>query len=399
LRSANTSTTTAALSTTGHPYRLTKVGTNQVSLVSVVVDAALGDIDIQNGLLSVEKLTTSLGNPASTLSVSNGATLQFFQVSNVLNKILVLKDGATMLSFSGTNTFSGPITLQGSTINVAGTSLRLSNVLSGVGSLAKTGSGTLFLNSSNAYAGSTFVNAGTLALANSGSISASSNIVIASGAILDVTGRADGKLTLATGQTLQGPGAINGNLLAGIGSRLAPGGSIGALTVTGSATLQGSTLVELNAAAATNDQLIATASITYGGVLNLSNLAGTLTAGNSFKLFSAAAYLGAFTSIAPATTGTGLAWDTSQLPVNGTLRIAALPKPIISGLTISGGNVVVSGANGTPGGPHYILTSTNPATPLATWQRMLTNIFDSNGRFSFTNSTANPQQFFAIQAF
>jgi autotransporter-associated beta strand protein len=399
LRSASTSATNATLSTTGHPYRLAKVGTNQVSLVSVAVDPMLGDIDVQNGLLSVEKLTSSLGNPTSTLSVSNGAALQFFQISNVLNKVVVLRDGATLINFSGTNTFGGPISLQGTnTINAVGTSLRLTNVISGAGNLVKEGGGALILTAANTYSGSTFVNSATLALASSGSL-ATTNLVVASGATLDVTGRSDGKLTLASNQTLQGNGIINGNLLAGVGSRLAPGGSLGALNVTGSVTLQGNAAFELSAAAATNDQLIANGNITFGGVLNLSNLAGTLGPGNAFKLFSAPNYLGAFTSIVPPTTGTGLGWDTSQLTINGTLLVAPLPSPGLAAPAISGGSVIISGSNGTPGGPYYVLTSTNAVAPLSTWQRLVTNAFDSGGRFSFTNSAASPQRFFTIQAF
>ena len=399
LRSASTSATNAALSTTGHAYRLAKVGTNQVSLVSVAVDPMLGDIDVQDGLLSVEKLTSSLGNPTNTLSVSNGAALQFFQISNVLNKVVVLRDGATLLNFSGTNTFGGPISLQGTnTINASGTSLRLTNVISGAGNLVKDGGGALILTASNTYTGSTFVNSGTLALVNSGSL-ATTTIVVASGATLDVTGRSDGKLTLAPNQTLQGNGAISGSLFAGSGSTLAPGSSLGALTVTGSVTLLGSTTFELNAATATNDQLIASGNITYGGVLNLTNLAGTLGSGNAFKLFSAPGYLGTFTSIVPPTTGTGLGWDTSQLAINGTLLIALLPSPGLAAPAISGGSVIISGSNGTPGGPYFVLTSTNAVASLSTWQRLATNAFDSAGRFSFTNSAASPQRFFTIQAF
>jgi autotransporter-associated beta strand protein len=113
LRSASTTSTNAVLSTTGHAYKLSKVGTNQVSLVAVLVDAALGDIEVRAGTLSVEKVITSLGNPTNSLSVSNGATLQFYQVSNVLSKALVLRGGATVLNNNGSNTFGGPVTLQG----------------------------------------------------------------------------------------------------------------------------------------------------------------------------------------------------------------------------------------------------------------------------------------------
>src|SRR5262249_6630984 len=109
LRSASTSTTNAVLSTGNHAYNLTKMGTNQVSIVAVLVDPALADISVQAGVLSVEKVTTSLGNPTNTLTISGGATLQFFQISNALNKVVVMQDGATIFNNNGVNTFGGPV--------------------------------------------------------------------------------------------------------------------------------------------------------------------------------------------------------------------------------------------------------------------------------------------------
>src|SRR5262249_40950510 len=45
---------TSQLSTGGNPFKITKVGSNQVSLVNVTVDPALGDIDVQGGRFSYE---------------------------------------------------------------------------------------------------------------------------------------------------------------------------------------------------------------------------------------------------------------------------------------------------------------------------------------------------------
>jgi hypothetical protein len=64
-------------------------------------------------------------------------------------------------------------------------------------------------------------------------------------------------------------------------------------------------------------------SVTYGGTLTLSNLAGTITASNSFKLFNAAIYRGAFAALTPATPGPGLAWNTNTLTTDGTLRVVS----------------------------------------------------------------------------
>ena len=54
--------------------------------------------------------------------------------------------------------------------------------------------------------------------------------------------------------------------------------------------------MDLNATLDTNDVLRAS-NITFGGTLQLENFAGTLSAGDSFKLFDATTYNGSFASI------------------------------------------------------------------------------------------------------
>jgi autotransporter-associated beta strand protein len=396
LRSADTSATNAVLSTSGQPFKLTKAGINQVSFVSVFVDPMLGDIDVQSGLLSAEKTITSLGNPTNVLTVRTNAAFQFFQVSNVLNKVLVLQQ-AFVTNNSGSNVFGGRIMLQGSnTFSAGGTWLNLTNVISGSGSLNKIGSSTLFLSAGNTYSGPTFVTSGTLALVNSGALAGSGAITINSGAILDVTGRTDGKLALSTGQTFAGNGIIYGSLAVGQGAILSPGPSIGALTVTNAVTLQGTTVLELNAATHTNDALVGAKSIVYGGTLQLSNLAGAFVAGNNFKIFSATNYSGAFTNIVPAIPALNLGWNVATLTNDGTLRVIGVPtpQPGITRLDVSGGTFVIRGTNGVPGWPYCVLTSTDLNLPLSSWTRLATNWFDANGEFSVTNSAGSEAQRF-----
>jgi autotransporter-associated beta strand protein len=283
---------------------------------------------------------------------------------------------------------------------VGGTSLILSNtVLSGPGGLIKTGSGTLSVSGGNTFSGDTLVNAGMLALAGSGSIALSSNLVLAAGTVLDVSARIDGKLTLAAGQTLSGTGTINGSLVVGLGATLSPGPAIGTLTVTNAATLQGTASMKLNKAANTNDSLRGAASIAYGGTLSLTNLAGALAPGDSFRLFNGSAYSGAFSKLLPPMAGSGLAWDTSGLLNNGTLRVAVAPKPVINSVAVSGANLVLSGTNGVPGATYYVLTSTNLTIPVAAWPRIATNLFDAIGTFAVTNqaSPSVAQQFYILQ--
>jgi hypothetical protein len=52
--------------------------------------------------------------------------------------------------------------------------------------------------------------------------------------------------------------------------------------------------------------------------------------------------------------------------------------------SISGGNVTMSGYYGPPGTNYVLLYSTDAALPLSSWTRVLTNQFDSAGKFSVT---------------
>jgi fibronectin-binding autotransporter adhesin len=148
-----------ALSTGGNPYNLTKTGANQVSLVSVVVDPALGNVDVQQGSLALQENTTGLGNPADTLTVESGASLEFYKLTNELDKVITLVgsgSGAYSISNdSGANVILGPVTLSGDcSIVVNGTSLALDGSLTG-GQLTKDGSGTLIINGTGSNAGIT----------------------------------------------------------------------------------------------------------------------------------------------------------------------------------------------------------------------------------------------------
>jgi len=68
--------------------------------------------------------------------------------------------------------------------------------------------------------------------------------------------------------------------------------------------------MKLNKASATSDNLTANGTLHYGGTLQLTNLSGTLTAGDSFQLFGSVND-GTFASILPAVPGKGLFWNTT----------------------------------------------------------------------------------------
>ena len=382
---------TASLSTSGNAYDLTKTGPNFFGLCSVTVDAALANVNVQGGIFDFEGDTTGLGNSASTLTVFTNATFELWSATNQLNKKITLDDGATILNGSGANTVIGPVMLNGNdTFNIGGTSLAFSNTLSGPGRLVKAGSSILYLAGADTCSGSTTISNGSVVL--SGSIADSPLITVAAGATLDASARSDNTLTLLGGQTLAGGGMVKGNVSVHAGATLAPGSAINTLVLNSNLTLNAGSQTIMGAdksSSPSNDLVQVAYSVVYGGALLITNLgAVSFAAGDSFKLFSAANYSGAFTNISPVIPGLNLAWNTNNLVTNGVLTVISspTPPPKFAAMTRSGTNFIFAGTNGVPGWPYIVLTTTNLALPLAGWTSSVTNYFSGTGGFSFTNT-------------
>lgn len=122
--------------------------------------------------------------------------------------------------------------------------MQFDGAVSGAGELQKDGAGALNLTGNSTYTGATTVSGGTLAV--NGSIASS---------VLT---------TINAGATLGGNGTV-GNTVINAGGALAPGNSVGTLTVQGSLILQAaaSYLVEVSAGTADRTNVIGTA--TLGG--------------------------------------------------------------------------------------------------------------------------------------
>ncbi|HWX21540.1 MAG TPA: autotransporter-associated beta strand repeat-containing protein [Candidatus Binatia bacterium] len=196
----------ASLSTGGNPYKLTKVGANQISLVNAAIDDGLGDIDVQQGLFSLEHGTRSpntggIGDPSHTLTVFSNATLQINSLDTGLNKVIVLRDGATVTNQTGDNIVYGPVTLNGSNVfNIGTNSLSLNNTVNGSGTLYKLG-GT----SGGAGAG----NANALKLSADNS-TLSHGIFVANGTLMLLNSQAAGLNNTITVTTTTGGTGQNG---------------------------------------------------------------------------------------------------------------------------------------------------------------------------------------------
>jgi T5SS/PEP-CTERM-associated repeat protein len=213
-----------------------------------------------------------------------------------------------------------------------------------------------------------------------------------------------GGVIVASNGLLKGLGTITANVSLNSGGTIAPGtNAIGTIVVRGNLALNsGSTnLMKLNALSGASDGLVGMTNVMYGGTLQLNNIVGSLAAGNSFKLFAATNYFGAFDSLLPATPGAGLRWDTNELNIDGVLRVfsAVTPTPALASTRTVDGSLVVSATGGIPYDPCYLLTCTNfPPLP-ADWTPVATNYFNATGAASFTNAIPadEPQRYFRVQ--
>ena len=156
--------------------------------------------------------------------------------------------------------------------------------------------------------------------------------------------------------------------------------------------------MELNKSTPTSDQLNVAGTFACGGNLVVTNLAGTLAAGDSFKLFNAGSYSGSIANVSLPPLVVGLAWQTNTLTMDGTLRIVATNRPVISSFALSGNNFLLSVTGGPAGSPYRVFMSTNLALPLTNWTPVWTDAFDLNGAGLFTNSSGatNAWQFFNL---
>ncbi len=196
------------------------------------------------------------------------------------------------------------------------------------GGLVKLGSGLLALTTANnTYLGATVISNGTLAV--NGSLIGGGAVNVAGG-VLGGAGLVAGPVTVQSGATLA-----------------ADLGAVGAFNLDNNVTLLPGAVcsLKLNEGAGTNDIIQGVNEFTFGGTLVLTNLSGTLAAGNSFKLFSATNYTGSFSAIVPAIPGTGLAWDTTQLTANGTLNVVVGSSPSSNStnltFSVTGANLVI----------------------------------------------------------
>ena len=189
---------------------------------------------------------------ASDLMIAGGGTVALAGINTYTGNTTISNN--TWLTIGGAGQLGGgnyaSAIMNNGTFNYnSSASQTLSGVVAGNGVLMVNGAGTLTLAGTNTDTGSTIINDGALALSGNASL-ASTNITVAGGASLDVSGLA-GAFGLRSGMTLANSSAgavINGpnNCSAGTLSLVADGVKPAFIQTNGTMTLSAGTVIKVN---------------------------------------------------------------------------------------------------------------------------------------------------------
>lgn len=391
--------------------RLGQAGTgaaNDASVYNLAGSSShAGGTHVVRGTVNVLSPTAlGVGGVQLVTSVTpNGATVRFFVVGDtdlppgVSITTANPASGATVTAVFGkragdvsTTTLNGNFNLNADNTQVevlvaeAGARLNFAGIIAdgtGIRGFTKTGAGVLALMNpfASLYDGTTTVSAGTLLVSNvNGSATGTGAVVVNSGA------------------TLAGSGILNGPVT--VYGILAPGASIGTLTVTNDVTLvAGSTnIMEIHKATGpvyTADKLrVITGTLTLGGTLVVTATGEPLAAGDVFDLFDGT-LAGSFTALVLPEAPPGTHWDTSQLAPggNGTITLVADTGALVLGLAYSPSAVTVT-FQGVSGSTYVVQRAAQVIGP---WTNLFTTNVPPSGVFQYLDgSPLHPAAFYRL---
>jgi autotransporter-associated beta strand protein len=287
--------------------------------LNVVSDSS---VIINNTSTSALILTNSIGGPNGTLTFTNaavgrGPVFRLTGAGFTNNRPIVLNLGP-LTDGSGTNYSTNLF------MNFANTSgdQVFNGTISGGGTIQRSANGgTTLLNAVNTYTNETQVSGGTLL----------------------VNGQIDVAPVTVTGGTLGGAGTILGPVTV-TNATLAPGNrGIGTLNINNALTLRNNSTnsFEISKTPQTNDLVRGVTTLTYGGILSVTNLAGTLVVGDTFTLFNASSSSGNFSAVT-GSAGPGLGFSFN--PANGVLTVVTgvATNPTNISYSVTSSNVTLS---------------------------------------------------------
>ena len=305
------------------------------------------------------------------LTVTGDSLARIFTGNNTYAGYTLISGGIMQIGNGATGTLGlGPVTNNATlTFNRTGT-LVVSNQIAGTGPLNQNGTGTVTLFGTNSYTGATTVNAGTLALSGTASLTGTPSVTVnvgtlalsgaasipnapiitaAAGTLLDVSGLASA-FTLGAAQTLTAGNAgtaitnINGNYTSNGTNVIAGIGTVGTLTVNGSLALTGSGVLNYDLNGPASSDLIAmtgaSPALSLGGTTTITP-AGAVSDG-TYTLISGftSVPFGGVGNLALAAIATN---NTRSTPTASFAQNASTITLTISGSTASAANLVWQG--------------------------------------------------------
>ena len=225
----------------------------------------------------------------------------------------LIKKGASVVEYSGTNSSTGGVDVEAGTLKVAGSDqLGYGNVSLEGGELELSGDATV-TNAISSSDDESSIDTGANTVTISGDVSGSSEINKTGTGTLTLTGALSnsGGLdvnagTLVANGTGSTPVTITAGRLEGSGSigslisngTIAPGNSIGTLNVSGTVTLNSDSVLVIEVDASGNsDKIIATGAVTAGGSLRVSPENGTYADGQQYTIITGSSVSGTFSSV------------------------------------------------------------------------------------------------------
>jgi len=322
--------------------------------VTATISASIGGTGGLNKLDTGTLILTGANSYAGTTTAAGGTLRAGGAGALPTNTAVTVASGAT-LDIAAAQTIAsltgdGSVTLSGGGLTTGGdnSSTRFGGVISGAGSLTKTGTGIFTLAGANSYTGGTSIQGGTLRL--DGGTIGNGNLAVAAGAAFDLNGGTASVAALSgTGSILLGSGSLSaggaadssfGGVISGTGSFTKTGAGNLTLTginsYTGLTSIRGGTLtigsgILPTAGAVSID---AGASLALTGAVTLGNLtgAGSVALGANTLTLAAGNYAGAINGTGGLTkTGTGTLTLTGASGYTGAT-------------TLSGGTLAISGA-------------------------------------------------------
>lgn len=219
------------ISNPSYRANLEKTGTG--TLVLSGANTFTGTTQIDEGIL-VAANTSALGTTNRGTTVASGATLGLQGGINFNTGEALTISGTgynsqgALRNMSGTNTFTGSVTLAGESFigTDSGSQLTLSGTVSdGAYSygLTKVGTGALVLSGANDFSSATSVQEGTLVVANSSALGVANTTTVLSGASLQLSGNG---LSLAEKFTIAGSGVSGAGVLQNSGGNNSTSGQV-----------------------------------------------------------------------------------------------------------------------------------------------------------------------------